>query len=189
MKINLLSLCVFTLLFCSCTDNKKSNDNLKIATDSLTLSNEKFKSANDSIFKILVEKLNDEKLSQIAILWEPKAAFLKYQSENIYMYLDTLISKLNNSNQFIDADSLYSRLDYFKGDILRIDPEIYNNIKYSADIITLYFDSVKLSNNDRLDLDFSNMPKDEQIFVLKRAKNNVEVIENKMLIFCNSKVQ
>ena len=189
MKIILLSLCVFTLLFCSCTDNKKSNINLKIANDSLTLSNEKFKNANDSIFKILVKKLQNEKLSQIAILWEPKAAFLKHQSENIYRYLNTMISKLNKSSQFINADSLYSKLDSYKGDILRIDPEISNNIKYSADIITLYFDSARMSNNDQLKIDFSRMPKDEQMFILERAKNNIEIIENKAMIFCNNKVE
>src|SRR6185312_3099173 len=100
------------------------------------------------------------------------------------MYLDTLISKLNNSNQFIDADSLYLKLDSYKGFILRIDPELSNNIKYSADIITLYFDSARMSNNDQLNIDFSKMPKDEQIFILKRAKNNIEIIENKAMIFC-----
>jgi hypothetical protein len=189
MKIILLSLCVFTLLFCSCTNNKKSNINFKIANDSLTFSNEKFKNANDSIFKILVQKLQDEKLSQIASLWEPKADLLKYQSENICTYLDTLISKLNNSNQFIDADSLYLKLDSYKGFILRIDPEMSNNIKYSADIITLYFDSARMSNNDRLDIDFSKMPKEEQLFILERAKNNIQIIENKAMIFCNNKVE
>jgi hypothetical protein len=189
MRVSLLSLCIFTLSFCSCSDNKKSDINFKVVNDSLTLSNEKFKNANDSIFKILVQKLQDEKLSQIAILWEPKADLLKYQSENICMYLDTLISKLDNSNQFIDADSLYLKLDSYKGFILRIDPEMSNNIKYSADIITLYFDSARMSNNDRLDIDFSRMPKDEQMFILKRAKNNIEIIENKAMIFCNNKVE
>ena len=189
MKIILLSLCVFTLLFCSCTDNKKSNISLKNAIDSLTLSTEKFKNVNDSIYKILDKKLQDEKLSQIAILWEPKAAFLKHQSEKIYTYLDTLISNLNKPTQLINADSLYSKLDSYKGDILRIDPEIFNNIKYSADIITLYFDSARMSNNDQLDIDFSRMPKDEQMFILKRAKNNIEIIENKVVIFCNNKVE
>ena len=189
MRISLLSLCVFTLLFCSCYDNKKSTIDLKIANDSLTLSNEKFGNLNDSIYKILDEKLQDEKLSQIAVLWAPKATLLKYLSDNIYMYLDTLIFKLNNFNQSIDTDSLYLKLDSYKGDILRIDPEIFNNIKYSADIITLYFDSIKLSHNGRFDFEFSYVPKDEQMFVLKRTKNNIEVIENKVLVFCNNQVK
>lgn len=123
MRISLLSISVFTLLFCSCSDSKKSDINFKVLNNNLTLANEKFKNVNDSIFNVLVKELQDEKLSQIAILWEPKAAFLKYQSENMYMYLDAMISKLNKPTQFINADSLYSKLDSYKGDILRIDPE------------------------------------------------------------------
>jgi hypothetical protein len=189
MRISLLSLCFFTLLFCSCSDNKKNTINLKITNDSLTLSNEKFENLNDSIYKILNEKLQGEKTYQRAMLWEPKATMLKYLSDNIYMYLDTLISRLNNSNQSIDADSLYLKLGSYKGDISRIDPEIFNNIKYSADIITLYFDSARMNNNDQLDIDFSRMTKDKQMFILKRAKNNIEIIENKVMIFCNNKVE
>jgi hypothetical protein len=46
-----------------------------------------------------------------------------------------------------------------------------------------------MSNNDRLDIDFSKMPKEEQLFILERAKNNIQIIENKAMIFCNNKVE
>jgi hypothetical protein len=160
----------------------------KVLNDSLTASTNNFKKQNDSLYTALEQKLLYKNTFQSAEIWFPKAKLLQFLSDKIYEYVDTAISNLKSDFILNNADSLYIKLDFYKNNILRIDPEIYKNIKYSADIITLYFDSVKMSNNDRTDIDFSRMPKDEQMFILKRAKNNIEIIENKVVVFCNNKV-
>jgi len=189
MKVILfVSLSTLTLLF-SCSNNDRTKSiSFKVLNDSLTASTNNFKKQNDSLYTALEQKLLYKNTFQSAEIWFPKAKLLQFLSDKIYEYVDTAISNLKSDFILNNADSLYIKLDFYKNNILRIDPEIYKNIKYSADIITLYFDSVKMSNNDRLDIDFSRMPKDEQMFILKRAKNNIEIIENKVVVFCNNKV-
>lgn len=189
MKINLFLLCAFALLFCSCFDNKKSTIDFKAANGSLTLSSKKIKNQNDSIYKILDGKLLDEKTAKMAILWVPKAIYLKYQSDKIYTYLDTLIYNLNRPAQFINADSLYSNLNSYKGSILRIDPDIYIAINKSVEVMTHDLDSIRQNKNEKFDLYFSNKSKDEQLFILKQAINNIESIENEILLFCNNEIK
>ena len=177
-----------TLIY-SCSNNHGTHPiNSKVLNDSLINSNKTLKRQNDSLYKIMEMKLADEKTSQIAVLWFPKAKYLQYRSDEIYKYLDTIISNLK-SDSILNVDSLYAKLDFYKGNILRIDPDIYNNIKYSSEIITHYFDSVKLSKKEQLNLYFSDKSKDEQLLILNRTKNNIEIIENKTLLFCNKNIE
>jgi hypothetical protein len=102
MKIVSLLLFVALLFFWSCSDtHRKSSVDLKATNDSLKLSNEIIKNQNDSLYKVLESKLQDGRTAEVAILWVPKALYLKYQSDKIYTYLDTLIS---NQAVFINGD-------------------------------------------------------------------------------------
>jgi|GEM_PF-3065220 len=190
MKVILFVFLTTATLLLSCSNNHGTKPiSLKAINDSLTVSNDNLKRQNDSIYKVLEGKLQNEKTAQTASLWFPKAKYLQFRSEEIYKYIDTAISNLKSDSVQNNADSLFTKLDFYKGKILRIDPDIYNDIKYSAEIITHYFDSVKLSKKEQLDLYFSNKSKDEQLLILNQTKNNIEIIENKTLIFCNNKIE
>ena len=185
MKIILLFIFAALLFIISCSNSHHNNlANLKASNDSLTLSNQKIKNQNDSIYQILKNKLQDGGTAEVAILWVPKALYLKYQSDQIYTYLDTLNSQ---SAGFINGDSLYRKLRFYKDKILRIDPDIYNEINKNAEIITHDFDSIRMREN--LGLYFSDKSNDQVHLILNQAKNNIESIENEILEFCNNKIK
>ena len=184
MKI--VSLLIFVaLFFWSCSDtHKKSSVDLKAINDSLNLSNKMIKNQNDSLYKILESKLQEGRTAKVAILWVPKALYLKYQSENIYTYLDTLIS---NPAVFINADSLYRKLHFYKDKILRIDPDVYNEINKNAQAIGHDLDLVRKVHS--LELYFTDKSSEQVLLILNREKNNIESVENKTLQFCNNKIK
>jgi len=185
MKIVSLLLFVALLFFWSCSDtHRKTSIDLKATNDSLTLSNKIIKNQNDSLYKILESKLQDGRTAEVAILWVPKALYLKYQSDKIYTYLDTLIS---NPAVFINADSLYRKLHFYKEKILRIDPDIYNEINRNAQTIGHDLDSARKVHN--LELYFTDKSSDQVLLILNQEKSNIESIENKTLQFCNNQIR
>jgi hypothetical protein len=161
---------------------------LKALNDSLTISNSRLKAKNDSLYKILQLKLQDEKTAQAAGLWFAKAQYLQYRTAEIYKYLDTSISNLETRSSLNNPDTLYEKLNFYKDKILRIDPDIYDAINKNVAVITHYFDSVKQNTSERFELFFSNKSKQEQLFILNQTLNNIEAIENETLLFCNSKI-
>ena len=173
----------------SCLSNQQTKTSiLKTVNDSLTISNGGLKTQNDSLYKILEKKLQDEKTSQVAIIWYPKAKYLQYRTEEIYKYLETSISNLKIDSVLNNPDTLYEKLNFYKDKILRIDPDIYNSINKNATVITHFFDSVKQNTNERFDLFFSKKSKEEQLLILNQTLNNIQAIENETLLFCNSKI-
>ena len=185
MKCSQVFFLLTLLFFYSCSGtHKKSSFNINAANDSLNLSTGIVKNKNDTLYKILESKLQDARTAEVAVLWVPKALYLKYQSGIIYTYLDTLIS---NPSGFINADSLNQKLHFYKGKILRIDPDIYNEIKNNAQMITHDLDSINKVQN--LELYFNDKSNDQVLLVLNQTKNNIESIENQILQFCNNKIR
>jgi hypothetical protein len=177
------------LFICSCSNNQQTKtSNLKALNDSLSISNSELKKNNDSLYKILKQKLQDEKPAQEAVLWFAKAQYLQYRTAEIYKYLDSSITSLKNGSSLKSPDTLYEKLSFYKGKILRIDPDIYNVISKNSTLITHYFDSVK-NTGERFDLFFAKKSSQEQLLILNQTLNYIEAIENETLLFCNSKVK
>jgi hypothetical protein len=185
-KAALLFSIVIHLYSCSNSQNIKPF-NFNAGNDSLTILNNKIKMQNDSLDKILKGKLQDERTAQVAVLWYSKAQRLQYETKAINTYIENSISNLKTDSVLNNTDSLYAKLDFYKGDILRIDPDISEAINKNAEIITYYFDSVKQSKSERFDLFLSRKSKEEQLFIFNQTLNNIESVENGILIFCNNK--
>ena len=182
---------LFPIVFfiCSCSNNQQpKTSHLKALNDSLTISNSRLKANNDSLYKILQQKLQDEKTARVAVLWFAKAQYLQYRTAEVYKYLDSSISNIKTSPGLNSPDTLYEKLNFYRNKILRIDPDIYIAINKNATVITRYFDSVKQNTNERFDLLFSNKSKQEQLLILNQTSNIIENIENETLLFCNSKI-
>ena len=177
------------VLSCSCANNQQTRTSiLKVLNDSLTISTARLKTKNDSLYKILEQKLRDGKATQATSLWFAKAQYLQYRTAEIYKYLDTSISNLKTSPELNSPDTLYKKLNFYKDKILRIDPDIYIAINRNSAVITHYLDSVKQYTNERFDLLFFNKSKQEQLLILNQTSNNIKNIENETLLFCNSKI-
>ena len=182
---------IFPITIClySCSNNqKKTSFNFKSANHSLTISTSRLKIQNDSLYKVLDQKLDDKETSQDAKNWEPKAIYLQYRTEEIYKYIQTHISNLTTDSILNNADSLYTKLNFYKGNLLRIDPDISIAISNDAASITQYFDSVRQNKSENFDLFFTTKSKEEQLLILNQTFNKIELVENKTLHFCNSKI-
>ena len=178
-----------TIFLYSCSNNQKSPAiNFKSVNDSFSISTNRLKIQNDSLYKVLDMKLNDRKTSQAAINWEPKAIYLQYRTEEIDKYIQTYISNLATDSILNNPDSLYTKLNFYKGNLLRIDPDISIAISNDAASITQYFDSVKQNKNENFNLLFTTKSKEEQLLILNQTFNKIEFVENKTLHFCNSKI-
>src|SRR5215218_2842526 len=124
MKASLFVILTTATLLFSCTNNRDNKSvSLKALTDSLTNSSYNLKTQNDSLYKLLEEKLKNEKTAQTAIVWFPKAKYLRFRSNEIYEYLDATISDLKSDSILNNADSIFIKLDFYKDKILRIDPD------------------------------------------------------------------
>ncbi len=180
---------LIVVFICSCSNNQQTKaSEFRALNQSLSISNGGLKTQNDSLYKILQQKLADEKTAQAAVLWFAKAQYLQYRTTEIYTYLLTSISNLKSDSILNNPDTLYEKLNFYKDKILRIDPDIYNAINKNATVITHYLDSAKQNKSERFDALFSKKSKEEQLFILNQTLNNIEAIENKTLLFCNSKI-
>ncbi|MEO6731173.1 MAG: hypothetical protein ABIN01_08140 [Ferruginibacter sp.] len=188
MRITLSFLTIAILLYSCSNKNKSSYSNLKALNDSLTFSTDLLKNKNDSLFKILIEKLQNEKTAQNAKIWEPKADLLRYLTKETYNYVEESIGNLKSNSVLNNTDSMYMKLDLYRSSILRIDPEIYKDFDNNSKIITHYFDSVKQVKTERFDTYLSNKSKQEQLFILNQTLNNIRIVENEILMFCNNKI-
>lgn len=185
----IFSLFLIVVFICSCSNSQETKtSNLKALNYSLTISNRGLKTKNDSLYKILQQKLQVEKTAQSAVPWFAKAQYLQYRTAEIYKYLDTSIAKLETGSGLNNLDTLYEKLNFYKDKVLRIDPDIYDAINKNAAFITHYFDSVKQNTSERFDLFFSKKSTQEQLLILNQTLNTIEAVENETLLFCNSKI-
>jgi hypothetical protein len=191
MRINaFLVVSVATMiLLVSCSENREKRPiNLNTLNDGLKNSNDNLKKQNDSLYKLLQANLQVDKNVQTAIIWFTKAQYLQFRSKEIYSYIDAAISNIKSDSLPNNFDSLFINLDFYKGKILSIDPEIYKNIKDSAEIITQQFVYITNNMGQPLNLYFSKKSKEEKLLLLDQTKNNIQRIENKTFRLCDDKI-
>jgi len=188
IKLPLILFLTLTIAICSCSHNNSGSVTFESLNDSLAVLNGRLRTQNDSLYKNLEQKLQDEKAGQNASLWYPKAQYLRYRTDEINRYIQTAISVAQADSATINSDSLYEKLNFYKDRILRIDRDIYESIKKNADIITGDFDAMK-NNGIGFQLYLSNKSKDEKLFILNQILHNIKTVENQILIFCNTKIK
>ncbi len=177
------------IIFNSCSNNHQTNSlSFQTMNDTLNVLNNRLKTQNDSIYKVLVEKLANDKTAQKASNWFPKTQYLQYRTNEISSYIGKLISNLQFDSVKSVSDSLYIRLNFYKVKILSIDPEIDEAVNKNAEIITHKFDSVKQTTPEAFSSFMSKKPKEERLFILNQTLLNIKSVENQILIFCNKKI-
>ncbi|MBK9532190.1 MAG: hypothetical protein IPO42_10385 [Chitinophagaceae bacterium] len=129
---------------------KTSPFNFRTLNDSLSISISKLKTQNDSLHKILEGKLICEITVQKAQIWQPKAQYLQFKTNEIVNYIEKAISSLKLDSSMNVSEYLYERLNIYKGEILRIDQRSMR-INKDASIITHKFDSVKQNDSKAFD--------------------------------------
>ena len=183
------SLFAGSLFYSSCINNPQTKtDDFEAVNVNLTISNQKIKKGNDSLYKVLEKKLQDEKASQSARYWFPRAKHFQKWTSEIYENIELVAYELRTNSVSYNGDSLYALLELYKSRILRVDPEISEAIYNNTKNITHYFDSVKLHQFENLNSLFLNKSKEELLFILNQSLNNIETVEHETLSFCLNKI-
>ena len=186
LSCKLLSpLFVLTILFYSC---KGGNDttNLKALEEGLINSNKAINMSSWEALHALNNKLADPRTTSKAEIWFPFAQKIQQYSEEIYNFIEDL--KKDNDLNDAKINSLYGRLMKYKKDVLSTDSAIQETFSNNLTIITKSFDESNPTIEGFKKTFFGHASKETSSAILTKFQNNVKIIENRLVIFCNVQI-
>jgi GldM N-terminal domain len=204
---------IFAGVFSSCSN--KSDSILaafKATEEGLIKSNSAISNSSTVIYHALNKKLSEPESARQASVWQPKALLIKEKSGEIIKYLDSLIIelkkeagiKLENGRETFREDNLdavsrlfinknaggelYEKLQNYRMDVLAVDPELNKQFFKNSIIITNEFEQAKNIKKDFNKTFFDHVPVITALAMLRKFENNVRVMENQFVTYCNHKV-
>jgi hypothetical protein len=165
---------------------RNDTTNIKALEEGLINSNNVISMSSGQAFHELNNKLGDPGTHAKAEIWFPCAQKVQQYSEEIFNFIEELKKDgaLNDSK----INSLYDRMMKYKKDVLSTDSAILETFSNKLTLITKSFDE----SNSNIDwfkkTFFSHVSKEAFSAILTKFQNNVKIIENKLVSFCNQKV-
>lgn len=211
--LRIIGVIFFAFVFSSCAN--KSDSVLavfKATEEGLIQSNIAILNSSSFIYKELDSKLSKPESIQQASIWQPKAMLIKEKSTGIINYLDSLIIELKKeaglrlenmrevykeddldavSRLFIKkntGEELYEKLQKYRRDILAADPELNKQFGDNSIIITKDFELAGSKKKDFTKTFFNKVSVITALAMLRKFENNVRVLENEFVTYCNHKV-
>ncbi len=197
----------------ACSDNSENDLTVfKALDESLSNSNTTIQRSTETIYASLEQKLADPITATKAQIWYPKAMMIQKYAGDITAFIGDLKHRLkkaaglkkenekeifNESNKGIVnsffnenriGDTLYQKLLKFKTDVLSVDIQMDTVFRQTLLLATRAFD---LSNSDARNFTktfFYSTPVVAALATLSTFQNNVRIIENRMISFCNNKM-
>jgi gliding motility-associated protein GldM len=190
----------------------------KVVNNSLLVSNSNITASNNTLYKSLVEKLNDPQSAEKAKIWEPKAMQAKKLSDDMNGYINDLKaqllkaadlrmkwdSKIKDSVQDYREDNLDAstrlfethgkgkelkdRLDEYKQQMLAIDPSIKQQFESSFPVNTVPPVSQEGKQKDFTQTFFHMTPTVAALTMLSKFQNNIKNAENMIVTYCHSQI-
>ena len=176
---------------------------------SLHYSNNAITSQNISLMKSLEKKLADPATSQKAVYWFPRAKLVHEKSNEMIAYIDSLKYQLiaeagaimiNGKQSFRENDfnavlnlfdkkekgeELKKRLLKFDEDVLAIDSMFKTIISTTVRLKDPSENAAKTFT----DTFFGNIPAVAALAILDKFQNDIRIVENELIGFCNNKIQ
>jgi len=134
---------------------------------SLANSNTVINTSTDIILKALLEKTYEWATKERSMLWYPKAEQIVKLSKETYNYLENAKRELKEKE--LSIDMLNEKMFKFHQDILNTDSSI--RVTFNSDPMFI-----------------SPITKVTGSATLTALQNNIKIIENKVIAFCNNKV-
>lgn len=202
---------VTVISICSCSNNQHELKVIEALNEGLENSNKQIMQQTIGIYYGLEEKLQDPKYEEVTKIWEPKTAIIKKLSTDMIAYIDTikiLIKqasglKITDGKEMYDKENekviseifikeekgkeLYNKLLKYKKSILTIDPDIHQWFSKSIITTSMKFDTTISGNNDFVNTYFNNSSVISTLGLLSRFQNNIRILENNTVTFCDSK--
>lgn len=163
-------------------------------------------------FKSLERKSADPKLAEQASQWFLKASFIHEKATSTIAYIDSLKEQLKIEagltikdgkkefdegnyqivSEFFDtkgkARELRQRLLDFELDVMAVDPKIASTFKNLFSITIRLSDPSEKNKENFAETFFSNIPVVGGIAMLDKFQNDVRIMENHLINYCNSNV-
>lgn len=203
----------FIVLFCSCSNKSETNLSVYRAfASSLNNSNSFITGENIFLIKQIEKKLAEPSTAEKAKFWYPRALVVQQKSNVIIEYIDSLkrdlkkeagLILLNDRESFREddiksvnilfnkkgkAEELKQRLQIYESEILAIDPEMASIFQNTINLTIRLSDPSEESLKTFNEIFFKNIPAVAAIAVLVKFQNNVKLMENELIAFCNNKI-
>ncbi len=200
---------VFAFAFVSASCFNKSETDLAVfraTEEGLSQSNVAITSSNKEIYHTINDKLTDVSTAVRGLIWQPKALLIKDISEEIKIYIDSLVKALkeeggvkmeNGKIAFREDDldaverlfikknkgsELFKKLTKYNLDMLAVDIDIK---KQFGERMKFQFEADK--KNDFTEKYFKHIPTIAALAMLRRFENSIAILENNFTRFCLEK--
>jgi hypothetical protein len=162
-------LVALTVLLC-CSANNKGKEVYQVFDNGFSSSYKLINRQNQMILASLESKKYDPVTAAIATRWYDKAIAIKESSDGMKEYIEKLKSSIQENSTL----KLYDSLEHYKQYVLNVDPKIKQ--EFYSNIILI--DSSLKNEEEALKGDIS-------IPLLSYFQNNVAMVENRLISFCN----
>ena len=211
MPVFLVCIIFLQLFFSSCADKIKTSLIVYKALDEgLVNSNNSIDQQSQVQLSSLEDRLSQPGTAEKAKVWYPKAMEIQKLSDDVYTYIEGLKAELkkeaglkthNGVESFKEGDKmavmrlfekkhkaqeLYERLKDYKLKVLAVDPDLNKEFSRTLVLTTRDFDSAK--DEDFWRTFFDDIPTMAALGVLSKFQNNVRLIENRTISFCDSHI-
>jgi hypothetical protein len=180
----IVSFCIILFSCSNSSDTKVSRVNA--IRESIDYSTQNLKQETESLIRSLDKKKLDIRSTEEANIWYPKAKQLEYYSSSITAYIGLIAKELENGRSMSSKNirDLFDHLISYKKNVLAVDPAINLEFSNSLNLTSQsYSESQGLAQFE--DFFFSNSSTDESLLMLSKFENNIEVIKNRMIKFCD----
>jgi gliding motility-associated protein GldM len=202
---------LFVLFFSACADKIRTNIiDFKALDEGLINSNIAINNSNQTVLASLENKMTDPVTAEKARIWYPKAQLIQKLSNEVYDYIAGLRSDLKKEAGLKNDDAvesyresdknavihlfdkqekgkeLFEQLKTYKKNILAIDPELEKEFNNTMLLTTSAFDAEK-EKQDFTKTFFDDIPTMAALAMLSKFQNNIRIVENKMINFCDNK--
>lgn len=209
-KVVLLFLALFTF---RCSNESRTNISAcRALVSSINGSNKFIDNQNLSLIKSLERELADPMTSQKALIWYPRAMAARQRSGEVIEYIDSLkielkkeagLKIINDREWFREDDmnvtsnlfekngngeKLKQQILNFENDLLAIDPEINSTFRNTINITIRLNDPNEDPQKTFTKTFFKNIPTIIGLGVLGKFQNNIKIMENEVIAFCENKI-
>lgn len=177
---------LFILTFSSCSKKNKTADIIKQLEESLVNSSKVINLSTETTMKALQEKTIDYCTKERAKIWYSKAEFISKETKKLFDHIETL--KSNGKIEDRDRFNLFLTATKYKENTFAIDPEIKKvfekDFQFVNNSISMLGGDTTSGNNPIT----KEIPNSSIRPLLISLQNDIKIVENKTVYFCNIKV-
>lgn len=176
--------CCFIFLFYTACTNKTDQNTVASLQGGIENSNSFIIQNTEFVLKSLENKSTDPATKEKAEYWFPKAKEVKKLSEEMSNYIDTL--EKGGTMNSLKSDELWTKLRKNNYKITSIDSLVAN--RFSIDDELYSAEAVQHEKKRFYNMFFKNTDAVNTSAMLSRIKNDIRLLENRIIAFCHDKV-